>query len=316
MNRRSFLYSGALLSLSPLLADAAGTRNLKTVGIQFFSLPFLLEKDLEKALDLLSNIGYREVELYGPYSFSMPAAQRSWAAVTPALGFSGSGFFGKTTLDMKSLLKKYHFSVPSMHTDLDTLEQAMGPLAETANTLGSTYVVLPAIPDGLRRNLDDYKKMADRFNQIGAAAKKQGIRFAYHNHGYGLAPMEGKIPLELIQASTDPDTVFFEMDLFWTTAGGADPIALLEKNKGRYRLMHVKDMDAAVRFSGDGGNATQWIELFPHMTTAGNGVLDLKTILPRAKALGVKHFIVEQDMVKDPESALRKSYDYLAGLNF
>jgi len=78
--------------------------------------------------------------------------------------------------------------------------------------------------------------------------------------------------------------------------------------------MHVKDMSKKVQFSGDGGDSRQWIELFPYMTTAGNGVIDLKTILPKAKENGVKHFIVEQDMVAEPEIALKKSVDYLLSL--
>jgi sugar phosphate isomerase/epimerase len=104
------------------------------------------------------------------------------------------------------------------------------------------------------------------------------------------------------------------MDIFWTTAGGADPVSLLEKYKNRYRLMHVKDMKEKVHFSGDGGDSKQWIELFPYMTTAGNGVLDLKSIIVKAKESGVKHFIVEQDMVNDPAKALKISFDYMASL--
>ncbi|HWY35788.1 MAG TPA: hypothetical protein VNX68_14175, partial [Nitrosopumilaceae archaeon] len=76
----------------------------------------------------------------------------------------------------------------------------------------------------------------------------------------------------------------------------------------------VKDMVKKVQFSGDGGDPKQWIELFPYMTTAGNGVLDLKSIITKAKENGTKHFIVEQDMVKEPEIALKKSFDYLASL--
>jgi len=78
--------------------------------------------------------------------------------------------------------------------------------------------------------------------------------------------------------------------------------------------MHVKDMSKKVQFSGDGGSPQQWIELFPYMTTAGSGVIDLKTILPKAKENGVQHFIVEQDMVAQPEVNLKKSIDYLASL--
>jgi sugar phosphate isomerase/epimerase len=301
----SFLFTSKIFDPAALLGK---------IGIQFFSLPNLLENDLRTALSMLSKIGYREAELYGPYPFSNPSAKKSWDAITPALGFKGSGYFGHTASEMKKLLTETGFSVPSIHTDLDTLEANMDKLGEAAEVLGNSYVVLPAIPADKRKTLDDYKKMAEAFNQIGAAAKKAGIKFAYHNHGYGWKEMDGQVPIEFIFSNTDPSLVFFEMDLFWTTAAGADPVMLLEKYKNRYRLMHIKDMAKKVHFSGDGGDPKQWIELFPYMTTAGSGVLDLKTIITKAKENGVKHFIVEQDIVKEPEKALKNSFDYLASL--
>lgn len=315
VNRRNFLRNTAALATSGLLLSErlfAREHFLQPVGIQFFSLPKLLDQDFGSAVAMLAGIGYKEVELYGPYPFSTKAAQERWNAVTPSLGFKGSGFFGHSANEVKEILSKNGMTTPSMHTDLDTLEHNMDQLAEAAHVLGATYVVLPAIPEDKRKTLDDYKKMADVFNTIGAAAKKGGIRFAYHNHGYGLKEMGGKIPLNLILDNTDPSLVFLEMDLYWTTAGGADPIAYLTNYPHRYRLMHVKDMAKNVRFSGDGGDSKQWIELFPYMTTAGSGVLDLKNILTKAKASGLEHFIVEQDMVADPQIALKKSFDYIS----
>jgi sugar phosphate isomerase/epimerase len=316
MNRRNFINTATLSATGLLFSDKlfAHSALLKNIGIQFFSLPKLLEKDFPGALAMLSKMGYKEVELYGPYPFSTALAQERWAAVTPALGFKGSGYFGYTGNEVKTMLKNNGLTAPSMHTDLDTLQKGMDKLGEAAQLLGHTYVVLPSIPEEKRKTLDDYKRMADTFNTIGAAAKKAGIKFAYHNHGYGLQEMNGQVPLKLILDGTDPSLVFFEMDLYWTTAGGADPVALLDNYKNRYHLMHVKDMTKKVRFSGDGGDSKQWIELFPYMTTAGSGVLDLKTILTKAKASGVQHFIVEQDMVAEPEIALKKSFDYLASL--
>lgn len=317
MKRRNFIGSTAALSAAALLSPSelfAASHLLKNIGIQFFSLPKLLEKDLPGTLSMLAKMGYKEVEFYGPYTFSTATAQQRWDAVTPSLGFKGSGFFGHTTAEIKSMLKDNGLKAPSMHTDLDTLQTAMDKLGEAAHSIGAEYVVLPSIPDEKRQTLDDYKKMADAFNKIGATAKKAGVKFTYHNHGYGLKEMEGQMPLKIILDGTDASLVFFEMDLYWTTAGGADPVALLENHKNRYRLMHVKDMSKKVQFSGDGGDAKQWIELFPYMTTAGNGVLDLKTILTKAKETGVQHFIVEQDMVAEPEIALKKSIDYLATL--
>ena len=186
-----------------------------------------------------------------------------------------------------------------MHVDLDTLRTRMNDIGEAAHVLGQTYAGLPAIPADQRRTLDDYKRMADEFNKIGDAAKKAGLKFCYHNHGYGLKEMEGKIPFDVILEHTDPNLVFLEMDIYWMTAGGADVVKYLDNNPNRFKLMHIKDMSKQVRFSGDGGDPKQWIELFPYMTSAGSGVLDLKTILLHAKKSGTEHFIVEQDKVDD-----------------
>lgn len=316
INRRKFLQTTTLSATGLLMANSLFARGPLTnkVGIQLFSVPKALDADFAGTIKMLAGIGYKEVEMYGPYTFSTQAAQDRWAAVTPSLGFKGSGFFGHTAAEVKDIMSSNGMSVPSLHTDLDTLQNAIDKLAEAAHTLGSTYVVLPAIPEEKRKTLDDYKKIAEAFNSIGENAKKAGIKFAYHNHGYGLAPMEGQIPLQVILKGTDKNLVFFEMDLYWTTAGGANPVDLFKQNPNRYNLVHIKDMKEKVHFSGDGGNSKQWIELFPYMTNAGSGVLDLKTILNTAKQYGVKHFIVEQDMVANPEVALKKSYDYVASL--
>ena len=318
MKRRTFLENSAKASLAGLFLTNswnAPSPLFDRVCVNLFSLPKVLEKDFASGLQMLSAMGYKEIEMYGPYTFSAEKQKANWKALEPMVGFSGSGFFGKTMPEVKAILKDTGLKVPSLHTDLHTLSELMGPLADAANQLGAKYVVLPAIPDEERKNIDDYKRMAERFNKIGVEAKSKGVHFTYHNHGYGLTKMDGVLPLDIILQQTDPSLVYLEMDLFWTTAGGADPIELLKANKGRYKLMHVKDMKKKVRFSGDGGNPKQWTELWGEMTTAGDGVLDLKNILKVAKENGLVHCIVEQDIVAQPEIALKKSYDYLASLN-
>jgi len=194
----------------------------KRIGLQLFSMPKMLEKDFRAGIAFIAGLGYSEVELYGPYPFSAPEAIAGWRAVTPQLGFSGSGFFGLSAAQVHSILSEHRLSAPSMHTDLLTLQQGMGALAEAAHVLGATYVTLPAIPAEKRKSLDDFKRMADSFNSIGDQARRDGLKFAYHNHGYGLQEMQGQIPLELLLRQTDPALVFFEMDVYWTAAGGGD----------------------------------------------------------------------------------------------
>lgn len=313
MKRRRFIRNSSLFSLATLAgapALFASAMKVERLGIQLFSLPRMLSENFSGALEMLAKMGYKELELYGPYTFSAESAQVRWKGLTPRLGFSGSGYFGMAQDEFHDAIRSHGFSIPSMHTDLDTLENHMGPLAEAANALGARYVVLPAIPPERRTSMEDYKAMADAFNILGSEAEKHGIRFAYHNHGYGLSPVNGELPLELLLDRTG-DKVFLEMDLFWTTAGGADPVALLNKYSGRYKMLHIKDMTEQARFSGDGGDPGQWMELFPLMCSAGEGVLDLPKILAAAQENGAAHFFVEQDMVADPAVALDKSFENL-----
>lgn len=314
MNRKKFLQVSAtttLGSIFPFQSIIDSVDANKKMAIQLFSLPKMCIADFPGTVKMLSGMGYKELELFGPYPFSTQKAKDNWAAIAPMVGFSGSGYFDRDIKEVKKILDDHGLSSPSAHTDLDTLINKMGALGEAAHTLGHKYVVLPSIPDEYRKSIDDYKKIAETFNTIGAEAKKNGIRFAYHNHGYGIKPKDGIIPLEIIINNTDSDLVYLEMDIFWTTAGGADPVQLLTKFPNRYKMLHIKDMKHKTQFSGDGGDASQWVALWGEMTTAGDGVLDLISLFKQAKKSGIEHYIVEQDLVSDPNIALKKSIDYL-----
>jgi sugar phosphate isomerase/epimerase len=314
-NRRNFIkksaFGAASLYVSPYQNFLTELKKMKKIGIQLFSLPKSLSNDFEGSIKMLSKMGYKEVELFGPYPFSDEKAIEGWKNIGKMLGFEGSGFFGKTPQEVKSILSDNGLKSTSAHTDLETLIHKMDKLGEAAQTLGYKYVVLPSIPDEKRQTLDDYKRMAETFNKIGESAKKVGLKFGYHNHGYGIKPVNGQVPLSIIYDQTDPNLVFFELDIYWTAAGGANPIDYLEKYGNRFHMLHLKDMKEKKQFSGDGNNAPQWIELFPYMTTAGDGVLGVKEIVKKAQAVGVKHFFVEQDMVAQPEIALKRSFDFL-----
>lgn len=314
-SRRNFIKATGLATaaaLTPMEQVLAMLKKENKLGIQLFSIPKLLSEDFLKGIKMLENLGYKELELFGPFPFSAESNQKSWAEAGKMLGFSGSGYFGNTAKEVKKILDDHGMSSPGTHTDLDTLENGMGKLGEAAAIMGHTYVTLPAIPDDRRKTLDDYKRMADTFNKIGENAKKSGVRFGYHNHGYGIKPREdGTIPLQILLDNTDPDLVFFEMDIFWTTCGGADPVDYLTRYPNRYKMLHLKDMTEKKQFAGDGGSMNEWLPMFPLMASAGDGVLDLVEIVKKAKEVRVEHFFVEQDMVANPEVALDRSARFL-----
>ncbi|MEM8486194.1 MAG: sugar phosphate isomerase/epimerase [Bacteroidota bacterium] len=317
MKRRSFLKQVSAATAAGALVSACQTPDEQqpiTLGVGLFTLPLWMERDFEGTLKKLADIGYKELEFYGPYSFSTTSAHASWDAITPSLPFSGSGYFGKTPAEVRALLDAYGLAAPAMHTDLDTLSSNIDGLGEAAAVVGHKYAGIAAIPEELRTSLDDYKRIAERFNEIGMRLRPYGIKFLYHNHGYGLVETEGEIPMQLLLEETEPAYVAMEMDVFWTIAGKADPITYLEAYPGRYKLMHVKDMTERVVFAGDGGKPEEWIGLFDKMADAGAGVLDLKGILAAAKKSGVDHYFLERDMAPDPELTLQTSYNNLTAL--
>lgn len=328
MNRRVFLKSAAAASLAGGViascaapsdsetAEMASVERIDRLGVGLFTIPTWLEEDFAGSLARLAEIGYKELEFYGPFSFSVQSAHDRWNAITPSLPFSGSGYFGHTAKEVREIMDANGLTSPSMHVDLDTLENNLDALAEAAQTLGQTYAGIAAIPPELRQDLDGYKRTADRFNEIGRRMAPYGMKFLYHNHGYGLVEMGGEIPMQVLLDRTEPDLVVMEMDIYWTTAGRADPIAYLREYPGHYRLMHIKDMIEIKHFEGDGGRPEEWIALFGNMSDAGAGVLDTHGILTAARASGVDHFYLERDTAAEPEKTLVNSYNNLTALEF
>ena len=294
-------------------AASPATNRLGRLGVGLFTVPKALERDFDGTLAMIAGLGYQEVELYGPYPFSVSAAQEGWKRTGAALGFTGSGFFGRTAKQVRESLDRHGLASPSMHVDFETLRDRLDQVGAAAHEIGWKYVGIAAIPEERRKTLDDYRRMADELNAIGARARPMGIKVLYHNHGYGLAPMEGQIPARVLFDRLDPSVVALEMDVFWTVAGGADPVELLDTYPRLYRLMHVKDMIRQARFTR-GGDQQDWIALFPLMTTAGAGVLDLPRILGHARRNGVEHFYVEQDLAADPPAQLGASIRALRGM--
>jgi sugar phosphate isomerase/epimerase len=296
------------------MLQARQGKKINNPGLQAWSLAKYFAGDLEGTLKMVADNGYKELELFGPYPFSSEKDKADWDAIAKMVGFAKTGYFGLKAKEFKKVLDKYGLKTPAMHVGLNTLRNNMGELAEAAHELGQSYAGIAAIPAEERKTLDDYKRIADDFNKIGENANKHGIKFYYHNHGYGLKPVDGVVPFDLILQRTDPSLVFLEMDVYWTAAGGADPIKYLDNNKGRFMLMHLKDMKKQMSFSGDGGDPSQWMELFPNITDAGTGVLDLKNIVIHAQRSGMEHFIIENDVVKDPAASLKNGAEFLASI--
>jgi sugar phosphate isomerase/epimerase len=279
MNRRHFINRLALAAAGLSLCNQnarAAARKLSRIGMQLYTVRRELEKDFEGTLGQVAALGYREVEF--------------------------AGYFKHKPAEVKATLKRLKLDAPAAHVSLAELRGDLRPLIDAAQTIGHKYLLVAWLPPEERKSLDNYRRLADLFNEAGARMQREGVQFAYHNHDFEFAPLEGKVPYDLLLERTDPRAVKLEMDLYWTIKGGASPVEYFERHPGRFHLFHVKDMDATPRrFFAD----------------VGRGTIDFKAIFAQSKRAGVRHYFVENDEpAGSPFESLRTSFEYLRRLEF
>lgn len=283
-------------------------------GVQLFTIPKLVDEDFEATIQLLSEIGYKEIEFFGPYPFSAPKTIEEWGAIKQMLGLKRDAFYGYDVSEVKTILDENGISAPSFHTDLNTLRTKLTETLDSVSIFEPKYLVIPSIDEG-RASLDDYKRLTEEFNSLGEKMNSYNVKFVYHNHGYEHKGMDGVEPMHFLIQNTDPQFVQFELDIFWMNAAGADPIAFLKMYPDRFRMLHLKDSSEQFRFSGDGGSPDQWIPAFGKMRDPGDGVFDISELLKQGKAAGVEHYFLERDLAPDAMGTLKNSIQNLKVLS-
>jgi sugar phosphate isomerase/epimerase len=146
-------------------------------------------------------------------------------------------------------------------------------------------------------------------NAIGEQCKKVGLQFAYHSLNLEFRTLEGVVPYDDLLRRTDPNLVQLEIDCYWLTRAGKDPVEYFKKYPGRIPLLHIKDLKPglAATTEPDAGPGP-FIEV-------GRGRIDWKRLFAAAPQGGVKHYYVEQDFCDRPVlESLKISYDYLMSL--
>ncbi|HSU56337.1 MAG TPA: TIM barrel protein, partial [Candidatus Dormibacteraeota bacterium] len=215
LGRRDFLQrSAGLLPLAALSAHAAGTHHLKNIGVQLYTVRNIIMNDPGLTLSAIQDDGYTEVEaIYTTlHAIWQPLQQTKMKPVSVHVDYS---LFGDTA--------------------------KMGQAIDQVKKWGFQYVVFPYLPANERGGADAIKTLADKLNKAGEQAKKVGIRLCYHNHAFEFQPINGTTPLEILLSSTDKNLVSLELDVFWASVAGHDPVEVIKKHSGRIGLVHLKD---------------------------------------------------------------------------
>jgi sugar phosphate isomerase/epimerase len=290
-SRREFLRVSAAGALGAIVISQSGCRTTKSVakaavpvavdpktfgiGLQLYTIRDAMKTDVPGSLKKVSDAGYKYVEL---------------------ASYADGKFYGYEPADFKKLVNDLGMEILSSHTQVEakgiTLDNAQ-KMAEDHAKIGVKYCIQPWVVEEARTTIASYKKMVADWNKVGGIMKNHGIQFGYHNHNFEFNTVEGKIPyFDIMLAELDKDLVTMEIDLFWTTKAGQNPVDIFRKYPGRFQLFHMKDM---------------YTKEAPYFTTVGEddfapvgaGIINFKEILAAKDIAGMKYMIVEQDLSKE-----------------
>lgn len=252
------------------------------LGLQLYSLRNELKTDVAGTLKTVRGWGFEEVELA---DFPPPKAEDRARALKTA-GLRGVGAF----------------------YDYERYRDDFQGIVRDARTLGLEYLILGWIPHDKALTRADVDRAIPDFNRWGASAVKEGLRFAYHIHGYEFARDGSGTLLDTLLGRTDPQHVDYEMDVFWVTRGGGDPVALLDKYGKRFRILHLKDMRRGTETGVLTGSAPPETNV-----VLGTGIIAWPDVLKSAVKAGVKWYFIEDENLRAVDQ-IPQSIQYLKGL--
>ncbi len=278
-SRRDFLASvaaaAALSALPRALRAASPSATIDRIGLQLYTLRSEMRKSVETTLERVAAIGYKEVEF--------------------------AGYFDRDPTALRATLDRLGLTAPACHVGLPDVEARFDATAGAARMLGHQWMIVASVPGKDMASVASIKALAARFNDIGRRARDAGLRYGYHNHHSEFRAVEGSVPLDILLSETDPALVDFELDIYWATQAGADPLAYFAKYPGRFKLVHVKDSAGAPAHE---------------MRDVGAGSINWKAIFAKHRQAGIEHYIVEHDQPADPYASVTASYNYLHTLQF
>ena len=259
-----------------------GTTNVlaQEVGLQLYSLRNQFKEDIPSTLKLINDWGITVLE--GGDSYGMPEEE------------------------FKGLLAKNNLKVVSVGAGFNDLANAPEEVVKKAKSYGATYVMCAWIPhDGNNFDISDTQKAVEVFNRAGKILRDNGIKLAYHAHGFEFRPYkDGTLFDYMAQNAKYFD---FEMDVYWVHHGGEDPLKLLKKYPFKFILLHLKDMEKGTKKDNTGHADVET------NVVLGTGEVDIAGVVAEAKKLGIKYMFIEDECSRVVEQ-VPKSLRYLEGL--
>ena len=259
-------------------------------GLALYTVRDAMGENAKETLKAVADAGYKNIE---------------------AASYAEGKFYDMSPTDFKAYLDEVGLTPISTHQGTVTLENADQMMADV-KAAGFEYFVIPVPPMGMFEfNMEERTmnmkgtaaELAEILNTLGEKANAAGLQLLYHNHDFEFKPnSDDVVVIDYLLENCNPEFVNFQMDLYWVTKAGANPVAYFEKYPGRFKAWHVKDMDDHGSFA-----------------PVGNGSIDFASILTKKELSGMEYYFVEQDMTFDglePLEAMKISHKGIENIGF
>lgn len=277
------------LSTSNVMAQDAVNSEKKEIGLQLYSVrsmmgshvdPKSYNENYQEVLQKLADMGYTSVE---------------------TAGYRDGKFYNTAPEVFKQRVESVgmqalssHVSKPLSSKELESKDfsESMTWWKETVKAhkaAGMKYIVDPWMDSP--KSMDDLKTQCDYLNAIGKLCSENGIKYGYHNHAHEFQKVADQaVMYDFMIENTNPEYVFFEMDVYWAVIGHVSPVDYFTRYPSRFTTLHIKD----------------------HKEIGQSGMVGFDAIFRNAETAGVKHIFVELEEVSgDLEVGLKESIDYL-----
>jgi sugar phosphate isomerase/epimerase len=260
-----------------------------SLSARLYSVRRDLKRDPDGVLKAIAGIGYKEVEGYN---------RLDTIALMPRIKASGL------------MARSCQTETPLVTADWDNYPEfkqiPLKAAIESLSEAGIEFFKMGYISPGARGDGEDfYRRTADRMNAAAELCRKSNVKFVWQNHAFEFEGRPDLRPIDIFKERLDRKLVRMEIDPFWASVAGQDPIRLMKDWKGSVSFLRFDDKakDAPAQFAETIGRGAY--------AEPGSGVLDLPAIVKSARAAGVAYYSAGLDETEgDPIESLRKSFAY------
>jgi sugar phosphate isomerase/epimerase len=271
----------------------------ENIGFQVFTMREDLIENAEDLFRSLSAVGIRNIEFFDPATLNNYVPIVKDNGMNPfAVHFMPGYISGNWETAKKMGMpppENYHFE----------------NILEDCNTNGIKYAGIAIMLQEERETLDHYRRFAEEVNKRAEQSKSAGIQLYYHNHSFEFESVDGTTPYDEMLKIFDPGLVKLELDVFWVTVGGQDPVQWLQRISDRLLFLHMKDRKKNSQCGIFDFNIPDdsFVEL-------GTGMLDWKAILTATRDTSALCAIIDQDktQLENCIDSVRMNVDYVRSL--